>query len=147
MSTRKPVPFLLALAAMAAMAAMALLTIPAAQAQTSTFSVQAVATTGGHTSLNGTDGPINGLSSASALSNPPGISYDNGYGLLYADSGASANANIRHLHVLADATATVQTATRIGNSRPNANAETHYRDVITIRSSLPHGTPVELVFP
>ncbi|HEX3128376.1 MAG TPA: hypothetical protein VH394_13685 [Thermoanaerobaculia bacterium] len=129
-------------------AAMTLLTIGTANAQTPTFGVQAIANTSGY---NGTypdnPGPVMGGKSASAASDPAGLQYNNGYGLVYGDAGAHANAYTHSLYANVDAYADRITATAFPNSSPAGDTESRYWDYITVRSgSLPNGTVVEVVF-
>lgn len=129
-------------------ASITLFTLGAAQAQTATFGVQAMAATSGYTGTY-TDNPgtVAGGQSTSADSDPAGLQYNNGYGLVYGDAAAHATAYTNSLHGSVDALADRITATAFGNSSPTANTESRYYDTITVRSNtLPNGTVVELVF-
>lgn len=129
-------------------AAMALLTIGTANAQTATFGVQATASTSGYTgTYSDNPGPVTGGQSTSAASDPAGLQYNNGYGLVYGDAGAHANAYTHSLYADVDALADRISATAFPNSSPTGNTESRYWDYITVRSnSLPNGTVVEVVF-
>lgn len=131
-----------------AIAAMTLLTVGTASAQTFTYGVQATASTSGFSgTYSDYPGAVSGGKATSASSDPAGIQFNNGYGLVYADAVASATANSRYLYADVDALADRITATAFGNSSPTSNTESRYWDYITVRSnSLPNGTVVEVVF-
>ena len=131
-----------------AFVAAALLSTGSVHAQTATFGVQATASTSGFPgTYSDNPGPIAGGQSASAASDPAGVEFNNGYGLVYADGAASATAYGRSLYGGVDALADRITATAFGNSSPTSNTESRYWDYITVRSnSLPNGTVVEVVF-
>jgi hypothetical protein len=130
------------------LAAMLVLTIGTADAQTATFGVQALAQTSGYTgTYTDNPGPVTGGQSTSAASDPAGLQYNNGYGLVYGDAGAHANAYTHSLYADVDAFADRITATAFPNSSPASNTESRYWDYFTVRSgSLPNGTVVEVVF-
>lgn len=131
-----------------AAAALSLLTIGAANAQTPTFGVDALASTSGYSGTYSDDpAAVAGGQSTSATSDPEGLQYNNGYGLVYGDAAANTTAQIQYLYGSSYALADRQTATAFGNSSPTANTESRFWDYITVRSnSLPNGTVVELVF-
>src|SRR5829696_5579533 len=131
-----------------AAAALSLLTIGTANAQTPTFGVQAMAATSGYSGTY-TDNPgaVSGGQSAGATSDPAGLQFNNGYGLVYGDAAANATAYTHYLYGSAYALADRITATAFANSSPTANTESRWWDYITVRSNtLPNGTVVELVF-
>ena len=132
----------------AAALALSLLTIGTANAQTPTFGVEAMAATSGYSgTYTDNPGPVAGGQSTGAAADPAGLQYNNGYGLVYGDAAANANAYTHYLYGSAYALADRITATAFGNSSPTANTESRYWDYITVRSnSLPNGTVVELVF-
>lgn len=130
-----------------AFAAMTLFTIGTANAQTATYGVQALAQTSGYTgTYSDNPGPVTGGQSTSATSDPAGLQYNNGYGLVYGDAGAHANAYTHSLYADVDAFADRITATAFPNSSPTGNTESRYWDYFTVRSgSLPNGTVVDVV--
>lgn len=143
MSTRK-----MTLLAGAFAASTILFAAGAAQAQTPTFGVQAMAATSGYSGTY-TDNPgvVAGGQSTGADSDPAGLQYNNGYGLVYGDAAAHATAYTHYLYGGVDVLADRITATAFGNASPTGNTESRYYDTITVRSnSLPNGTVVELVF-
>lgn len=110
-----------------------------------TFAVKAEAATGGHTGTYSDS--QTGTTWASAQSDPAGVQFNNGYGLVYADTAAASASAQGHLSGQASATATRITATAFTNSNPYGNFNTQFTDYITVKSdSLPAGTPVTLVF-
>lgn len=129
-------------------AAFSLLTIGTVHAQTPTFGVQALASTSGYSgTYSDNPGPVAGGQSTGAASDPAGLQYNNGYGLVYGDAAANATAYTHYLYGSSYALADRITATAFGNASPTANTESRYWDYITVRSnSLPNGTVVELVF-
>jgi hypothetical protein len=131
-----------------AFAAMSFFTIGTANAQTVTFGVQALAQTSGYTgTYTDNPGPVTGGQSTSAASDPAGLQYNNGYGLVYGDAGAHANAYTHSVYADVDAYADRITATAFPNSSPQSNTESRYWDSFTVQSaSLPKGTVVEVVF-
>lgn len=132
----------------AAICALSLLTIGTAHAQTTTFGVDALASTSGFPGTYSDDpAAVSGAVSLSAASDPEYVEFNNGYGLVAADAAAQTTANARLLSASVYAFADRITATAFGNSSPTANTESRYWDYITVRSSsLPNGTVVELVF-
>ena len=131
-----------------AILALSLFTIGAAQAQTFTYGVDVMASTSGLTG-SGFDNPaaVSGGLSLSAASDPAGIQFNNGYGLVYADAASQTTASAHYLSASVYALADRITATAFGNSSPQGNTKARWWDYVTIRSnSLPNGTPVEIIF-
>lgn len=130
-------------------ASLTLFAAGAAQAQTApAFGVQAMAATSGYSGTY-TDNPgvVAGGQSTAASSDPAGLQYNNGYGLVYGDAASYATAYAHYLYGSVNALADRITATAFGNASPTGNTESRYYDAITVRSnSLPNGTVVELVF-
>ncbi len=124
------------------------LTIGSAHAQTPTFGVQATAATSGYSgTYTDNPGPVSGGQSTSAASDPAGLQYNNGYGLVYGDAAANATAYTHYLYGSAYALADRISATAFPNTSPTGNTESYWWDYITVRSNtLPNGTVVELVF-
>ena len=129
-------------------AAFSLLTIGTVHAQTPTFGVQALASTSGYSgTYSDNPGAVAGGQSTSAASDPAGLQYNNGYGLVYGDAASNATAYTHYLYGSSYALADRISATAFGNASPTGNTESRYWDYITVRSnSLPNGTVVELVF-
>lgn len=119
-----------------------------AHAQTPTFGVQATAQTLGFTGTYADNpGPIAGGVSAAAASNPPGLQFNNGYGLVYAEAEAAADAAPGRLYSKGRGLADRITATAFPNSHPTGWSESRFYDVLTVESdTLPAGTDVTLVF-
>jgi hypothetical protein len=119
-----------------------------AHAQTApTFGVQATAQTFGYVgTYSDNPGPIAGGVSASAASNPPSSQFNNGYGLVYAETSAAADAAPGELHAQGRALAQRVTAGAF-NSHPSTYSESRFYDVVTVQSdSLPVGSDVTLTF-
>ena len=132
----------------AATLALSFLAIGAAQAQTYTYGVDVMASTSGLAG-SGFDNPaaVSGGLSLSATSDPAGIQFNNGYGLVYADAASQTTASAHYLSASVYALADRITATAFTNSSPQGNTEARWWDYVTIRSnSYPNGTPVEIVF-
>jgi hypothetical protein len=131
-----------------AFAATTLLTIGTANAQIYTYGVQATASTSGYSgTYSDNPGAVSGGKATSASSDPAGLQYNNGYGLVYGDAAAHATANNHYVYADVDALADRISATAFGNASPTGNTESRYWDSIVVRSnSLPNGTVVEVVF-
>ncbi|HWM93435.1 MAG TPA: hypothetical protein VN493_21925 [Thermoanaerobaculia bacterium] len=128
--------------------AISLLTTDAASAQIPAFGVQALASTSGYSGTYPDNaGTLSGGQSISAASDPAGLQYNNGYGLVYGDAAASATSYTHLLYANVYAYADRISATAFGNASPTANTEGRYYDYITVHSStLPVGTQVEVIF-
>jgi hypothetical protein len=128
--------------------AFAVMTIGTANAQTATFGVQATASTSGYTgTYSDNPGPVSGGQSTGASSDPAGLQFNNGYGLVYGDAAANATAYTHYVYADVDALADRISATAFPNTSPTGNTESRYWDSIVVRSnSLPNGTVVEVVF-
>lgn len=132
----------------AATLALSLFAAGAAQAQTFTYGVDAMASTSGFTGT-GFDNPaaVSGGLSLSASHDPAYIQFNNGYGLVAADAASQTTASAHYLSASIYAFADRISATAFGNSSPQGNTEARWWDYVTIRSnSLPNGTPVEIIF-
>lgn len=114
-------------------------------AQAQTYYVKANAVTGGFA---GTYADYtNGTTYTSAESNPGGLQFNNGYGLVYAEAYAASEAAQGHLSGRASSTATRISATAFSNATPYGSIDTSFTDTIKVQSAtLPAGTPVTLVF-
>lgn len=119
-----------------------------AHAQTPTYGVQALAETSGFPgSYRDNPGTVAGAVSLSAASTPAGVEFNNGYGLVYAEGEALADAAPGQLYVKGRALADRITATAFTNANPTGVAESRFYDVLTVESAtLPMGTEVTLIF-
>lgn len=128
--------------------ALSLFTIGTAHAQTYTYGVDAMASTGGYTGT-GFDNPaaVSGGTSLSASHDPAYLEFYNGYGYVAADAASQTTASAHYLTASVHAFADRISATAFGNSSPQGNTEARWWDYVTIRSnSYPNGTPVEIIF-
>jgi hypothetical protein len=134
-------------AAMTSMLAAAVVMFGAATpAEAQTFYSQANAYTSAVPGAYNTySGQQNSLT-ASALADPAGSTYNNGYGMVFSDAYTLAETQNGNVHITAFAQATRYTATAF-NYAPQANGNVKVTDVLTVVSStLPKGTPVQLRF-
>jgi hypothetical protein len=116
-------------------------------AAAATFGVQASAVTGGFTGT-GAQYPAygDGQTYVAALSNPAGLTFNNGYGLVSAEAYANALTTPGFLYGKSRTVATRISATAFGYG-PSASTDTRFNDYLTVKSdTLPVGTPVTLVF-
>lgn len=129
-------------------AAVLLLSLTAVPAEAATFSFKATASTVGFPDAY-TDTPpvVDGATSNSASSYPPGAQYNNGYGLVYAEATASSHSRPGHASAASYAYAHRISATAFRTTNVYGSGRGSFTDYLTVESStLPVGTEVTLRF-